>query len=443
VTTTLDTAPRPPAERAEHGARSQPSRPIARRLTWLLFAGQSLATASFIAGATIGTIVGAQLSGQPALAGVPGALILLGGAAAAYPAARFMERRGRRVGLALGFACGVVGALIAGAAIVAHSFAIFLLGFTLMGVSRGFTDLGRYAAAEMHPEAGRARAISLVVLGGTVGALVGPALVGPTGQAAQSLGQDSLVGPWFAAAALYALGVVIIGLWLRPDPRDLGRQLNAQPGAAAALEGRVRSLAEILRQPGPQVAVSAMVLGQLVMVMIMAISSLHVYSLHPHAADHGLGDVSLVIMAHTLGMFGLSVVAGRLADNFGRGPTIVAGVGLLIAACLIAPLSTRTGPIALALFLLGLGWNFCYVAGAALLTDSLTPAERGRMQGSSDLLTGLVSAVGNLGSGAVFAAFGYTLMSWISLAVTLIPLAFAARLVMAQRRQRGIEDFVA
>jgi MFS family permease len=151
---------------------------------------------------------------------------------------------------------------------------------------------------------------------------------------------------------------------------------------------------------------------------------------------HGLGDVSLVIMAHTLGMFGLSIVTGRLADNFGRAPVIVAGGVILILACLLAPLSQRTEILALALFLLGLGWNFCAVAGAALLTDSLNLSERARLQGVNDLAVGVVSALGSLQSSALYAQIGYANLSWISLAVSLIPLFLAARLVVLAARAR-------
>ena len=408
------------------------------RLTWLLFFGRSLGSAAYIAGATIGAIIAKELTGQAAFAGVPGALYLLGSAAAAYPAARFMEHTGRRAGLSLGFVIGIGGAIVAGFAVLAHSFAGFLLGFALMGASQGFSDLGRYAAAEMHPVAERARAISLVVLGGTVGAIAGPALVGPMGRVAESFQRDPLAGPWFASAALFALGLLLTYFFLRPDPRDLGRQLDAQHAATladAGQPGEVRPLRAILRQPGTQVAVLAMSLGQLVMVMVMAITSVHMKD-HGHSLD----EVSLVIMTHTLGMFGLSVVAGRLADTLGRAPVIVAGCGLLIAACLIAPLVHETYLLALALFLLGLGWNFCYVAGGALLTDTLTLAERGRMQGSNDVVIALVSAAGNLGSGLLFAAFGYTLMAWVSLAVTLVPLAFAFNLVVSRGRVRAAES---
>jgi MFS family permease len=256
------------------------------------------------------------------------------------------------------------------------------------------------------------------------------------GRLAESLRLDPLTGPWFASAALFALGLVIMLFFLRPDPRDLGRKLDAAQAETHA-QGRpspVRPLRAILRQPTTQVAVLAMSLGQLVMVMVMAITSLY---MKDHG--HGLGEISLVIMAHTLGMFGLSVVTGRLADKIGRAPVIAAGSGLLIAACLLAPLVHSTYLLAAALFLLGLGWNFCYVAGGALLTDTLQPAERGRVQGGNDLVISLVSAAGNLGSGLIFAATSYTILAWVSLAVSLIPLAFAFNLIVSQGRVRAAE----
>jgi MFS family permease len=404
---------------------------VVRRLTWLLFFGQSLGSAAFIAGATVGAIAGEQLSGEPALAGLPSAAYLLGSALAAYPASRLMERIGRRKGISLGFIIGIIGSLVCGFAVLGASFVGFLVGMAAMGVTRGFTDLGRYAAAEMHPPAHRARAISQVVLGGTVGALLGPALVAPMGRLAVNFSADALAGPWFAGAALFVLGLALIWLFLRPDPSDLARQIAAdQPAAEATAQSQpARPWRVILGQTNTRVAVAAMVIGQLVMVMLMTITSLHMTH-----NGHGLGDVSLVIMAHTLGMFGLSVVTGRLADNIGRAPVITAGGAILIVACLLAPLSQRTEILALALFLLGLGWNFCAVAGAALLTDSLTLSERGRLQGTNDLAVGMVSALGSLQSGALFAVIGYTNLSWISLAVSLIPLLLAARLAMLAAR---------
>jgi MFS family permease len=406
---------------------------VVRRLTWLLFFGQSLGSAAFITGATVGAIIAERLSGQAALAGLPSAAYLFGSALAAYPAAHLMDRFGRRKGLSLGFVIGITGALTCGFAVLQGSFIGFLLGMLGMGVTRGFTDLGRYAAAEMNPAALRARAISTVVLGGTVGAILGPALVAPMGSLAVRFNADALAGPWFAAVGLFALGLLLIFFFLRPDPSDLARQIAtehaARPGATPDVPAR--PWREIFAQTNTRVAITAMIIGQLVMVMLMTMTSLHMTH-----HGHGLGDVSLVIMAHTLGMFGLSIVTGRLADNFGRAPVIVAGGVILILACLLAPLSQRTEILALALFLLGLGWNFCAVAGAALLTDSLNLSERARLQGVNDLAVGVVSALGSLQSSALYAQIGYANLSWISLAVSLIPLFLAARLVVLAARAR-------
>jgi predicted MFS family arabinose efflux permease len=272
----------------------------------------------------------------------------------------------------------------------------------------------------MHPVESRARAMSWVVLGSTIGAIAGPALVAPTGALAIGFSAPALAGPWFASAVLFLLGFILIGLFLRPDPSELARLYApaAPAGAPAAASARpMRPWRTILSQPATQVAILAMVVGQLVMVMVMAMTSL--YMTHN---GHGLGDVSIVIMAHTLGMFGLSMVSGRLADNLGRPPTIIAGAVLLAAGCILAPLSQHTGVLAVALFLLGLGWNFCYVAGGALLTDTLTLVERGRVQGGSDLVIALVSALGSLESGFLFAWVGYANLGWISVAIAMVPL---------------------
>jgi len=121
------------------------------------------------------------------------------------------------------------------------------------------------------------------------------------------------------------------------------------------------------------------------------------------------------------------MVSGRLADNFGRVPTIVAGALILVLGCAIAPLSLATSTIALSMFMLGLGWNFCYVAGAALLTDSLSIGERGRVQGGSDLAMGLIGSFGSLQSDELFAWTGFAYLSGIGLAIGLVPLLLAIR----------------
>jgi MFS family permease len=394
---------------------------IARKITATLFAAQSLGSAAFIASGTVNAIVGAQLSGSTAWAGVPSAVVQLGAAFAALVVGGAMDRIGRRGGISFGLAAGVGGAGLAIVAIQAHSFLLFLGGLIGFGVARAVMQLGRFAAAEVHSPAARGQAISNVVIGGTVGSILGPLLVGPSGRWALQGEMNELAGPYVAALLILALASLAVFIWLRPDPRDVGKKVAELYPEAAVHQGAARSASEILRTPTAFVAVSAMVLGQVIMVMLMGITSLHMQN-HQHA----LTDISAVFSAHTFGMYAFSIISGRLTDSWGRGPVILVGAGLLLVACGLAPLSPDVLPLSIALFLLGLGWNFCYVGGSALLSDQLSPAERARTQGTNDLLIGLATAAGSLGSGFIFSGLGYAAMGIIGAMASLVLLGLAA-----------------
>lgn len=389
---------------------------LARRLTFVLFLAQSLASAGFIAASTLNPILGAQLGGSSAWAGVPSAVYLLAGAFAASVWGTLMDRIGRRGGIAAGLAFGAIGAVLVILAINAGALPLFLLGMVFMGIANAAVVLGRFAAAEVHPPEQRGAAISNVVLGGTVGAVFGPWLVGPMGKLVATIGMDELVGAYVAGLILFAVAAISVFLGLRPDPRDVGRSM-ADAFPASAPHGAARPIGEILRQPASQVAIVAMVAGQMVMVAIMVITALYM-----KRNNHALGDIAAVISAHTIGMYAFSVLSGRLVDKWGRGRAILAGAGTLLLATLTAPLSPNVLPLAVSLFLLGLGWNFCFVGGSALLANHLSPAERARTQGVNDLFVGLASAVASLGSGFVFAASSYTIISLAAGVLSLVPM---------------------
>jgi MFS family permease len=401
----------------------------ARRITRTLFLAQSLGSAGYIGAVAVNALVGADLSHSPSLAGAPSAVSLLGGALAAFVWGYLMEVLGRRLGLVLGLALAAVGNAVAGWAVVTDSFSLFLLGLLLVGVGYAALLLGRFAAGEVHRPAERGRAIATVVLGGTVGAILGPLLVGPTGQLAQQMGLGPLIGPYGAGLILFILAAATVLVGLRPDPRDLGRALTSayQDGNATADEAR--PLGEIVRAPGFLVAMGSMAFAQAVMTMLMAITSLHMQGHH-----HSLGDISLVISAHTVGMFAFSVFSGRLADRWGRGPVILTGGTVLILACLLAPWSNELLPLSLSLFLLGLGWNFAYVGGSSLLSDQLSASERGKAQGFNDLTLGLASTAGSFGSGVVFAATGFAVMALVGAAAAVVPFSLAVWWQLRRRR---------
>lgn len=396
-------------------------RTFARRITGALFVAMSLGSAALIAGATVTSIVGADLSGNPAWAGLPTATLQFAAAFSAFAWGHLMDRLGRRGALVMGLALGVLGSSLAGGSLVVRSFAWFLGGMVLVGASRSALQLTRFTAAEVHPPEVRGRAISNVVIGGTVGAVFGPLLVGPSGGWAEMAGAPALGGPYAAGAALFLLAGLAALIGVRPDPTAVGKEVARRNPDPAVGAGPARPLREILARPPVVVAITAMVVGQMVMVMLMVIASLHM-SDHSHT----LGAISLVISSHTFGMYAFSIFSGRLADRWGRGPVLIVGGVTLVLACLAAPLSPQVLPLAVALFLLGLGWNFCYVGGSSLLADHLSAAERARTQGFNDLLVGMASALGGLGSGLVFAALGFAAMGVVGAAAALLPLGLAA-----------------
>jgi MFS family permease len=369
------------------------------------------------------------LSGNMSWAGVPAAVSMVAGSGASFLWGVLMDRIGRRLALALGIFAGACGAGLSVAAIALGSFAMFLGGMMLVGVANAAVNLSRFVAAEVHTPETRGRAVSYVVLGGAVGAIGGPLLVMPSGRLAMTAGTSELAGAFAAAVILLIVAGVVVAAAMHPEPLTLVRRAGGARSGDQGVPALRRPIREIFRLPAAAAAVATMVLSQVVMVAVMVITSLYMKDM-----NHGLGDVSLVFSAHTIGMYAFSLFSGRLIDRWGRRPVIIVGAFALLVACLTAPLTGATFPLAVSLLLLGAGWNFCFVAGSTLLADQLTPAERGRTQGFNDLLVGVAAAAGSLGSGLMLARFSYAGVGLAGAVLALMPLFFLARWVRAERR---------
>jgi MFS family permease len=396
-----------------------------RRLQGSLFLGVGLGSTGYIAAITIATIVAKQLSGGSSFAGLPGATIVLGSAAASQLLSRFMVLYGRRAGLVLGYAIGALGALVAGIAVVLSSFPLFILATAAMGCANAANQLSRYTAADMYPESGRAAAIGLVVWGSTLGSVVGPNLVTLSGNIAEGFNLPRLAGVYGVPLLFVSAAALLTLLTLRPDPATLA------PKPARPSSRRSATLGEMLARPRILAAVVALIAGQVVMVLVMTMTPLHMTE-----HGHGLDAVGLVISGHTFGMFAFSPISGRLAGRFGTPLIIAVGLALSAFSSVLAAVAPPDGGTVLfiALFLLGVGWNFGFVAGSALLTEGLTGAERTSLQGATDAMIWSSAAAAALGSGIVVAAASYTALGLLGAALIALPVA---AMVRGRRALRG------
>lgn len=383
-----------------------------RRLQLSLIVGVGLGSTGYIGAITVATIVAKELSGGSAFAGLPGAAIVLGSATASQLLSRFMVRYGRRAGLTLGYGIGAVGALGAGLAVILGSFPLFLIGTVLMGCANASNQLSRYTAADMYDETKRATAIGFVVWGSTLGAVVGPNLVTVAGNAAEGFSLPRLAGAYGVPILFVAAAALLTLFTLRPDPASL------VPATRAEVAGSGASVGEIIARPRVFAAIVALVAGQVVMVLVMTMTPLHMTE-----HGNGLDAVGLVISGHTFGMFALSPLSGRLASRFGTPLVIAAGLAVLAFSSVLAAVAPPDGGVMLfvALFLLGWGWNLGFVAGSALLTEGLAINERTRLQGVTDALIWSSAAAAALGSGVVVAAANYTTLGLLGAVLILLP----------------------
>lgn len=392
-------------------AEYEAPRALQNRLMGTLFAAQSVFSAAAVASFTVLPIVAVAVSGNESLAGLPSTVTLIARTVVAWPIGWIMDKLGRRTGISLGFGASVIGLGLSAWAILSGSFLLFLVGAFINGLGRGTSEQTRYAAADIVAPGRASNAIATLVFAGTIGSVLGPFLNTPTQQAADARGLAPLAGPFIFGALLTLVALAIVFFFLRPDPATLSRKREA---AVPAILQPSRSLRELFSSSVVQLAVVALAVSQLVMVMIMVITPLHMT--HEH---HSTRAIEWVISAHVLGMFALSNVTGKLVQKYGAYLMIAAGGAVLAAASVLAPIAESAWLLGVALFLLGLGWNFGFVAGSSLLAASFTGPEKGQAQGAAETLVAAASAIGSLAIGPSFQWGGYLAVSMIGLAATM------------------------
>ena len=354
-----------------------------------------------------------DLLGSETWAGLSTASSTVGSAIAAGLLATFMQRRGRTPGLALGLGTAVLGAVLCIVAIQAGMLPVFLVGMVLVGVGSGTSNMSRYAAADLATDATRSSAIGSIVFFATFGAVLAPNSIGVLGRIAESLGFDANAGGFLAAIVLFGVSAAVVWLFLRPDPLVVSGGVNADATTRKRTVPFSEAVAIAWAHPLARLAFVALVVSQAVMVMVMAMTPLHM-------EDHGHsnGWIGAVISAHTAGMFAFAPIAGRISDRMGRVETIVLAGSTLVAATVFTGLAGEAPRSLLfpGLFLLGLGWSFGVVAGSALLTESVAESDRVAVQGAADLATNVASGAGAMTAGFVVAGAGYHILSLIGMA---------------------------
>ena len=385
---------------------------LARRNALVLAVTQALAGGnSTVLFATAG-IVGTTLAPDKSLATLPISIFVLGMWMGTLPIGALARRLGRRNALQIGTVCGVLTGLICCLAVLQGSFLLFNVGAVFSGLYASAHQSYRFAAADTASEAFRPKAISWVLFGGVVAAVVGPQLV---------IATQDLWPPYFFAAtyvgqsvlALISAGVLMFTNIPKPPPRSAA--------------GNGRPLAEIAKQPRFVVAVACGVAAYSTMNLLMTSAPLAMVM-----CNHSVTDATLGLQWHVLGMYAPSFATGALISRFGLERITGAGLALIIVAAVIGIAGISLWHFWAALALLGVGWNFAFIGATTMVTHFHRPNERNKVQAFNDFLVFGSMALGSFASGAVLVSFGWSAVNEI-----VFPVALAATALLIWGALRG------
>ena len=369
----------------------------------LLALCQALAMTTNTVLITTAALVGYALAGDKALATAPLALRQVATMATTIPASLLMQRIGRRSGFLLGSLLGILGASLSIYSLLIEHFWLFAIAMTILGLANSFVGYYRFAAADVADEASRSQAISWVIAGGIVAAILGPWLA--TGSKAW-FNSELYIGAFIAVLVLQILSTVLLLF------------LKIPPAVKSSIHAKLRPLMTIVRQPKFLVATFGSTISYGVMAFIMTATPLAM-----EAESHSFLQSATVIQWHVFGMFGPALFTGWLIKRFGLINIIATGAVLNLGCMGLNLLGTSFWHFAIALLMLGLGWNFMYVGSTTLLTETYMPPEKAKVQAAHDFMVFGFVAICTFFSGRIFHRFNWEILNQISWPLVLLSLA--------------------
>ncbi|SED86336.1 Predicted arabinose efflux permease, MFS family [Rhizobiales bacterium GAS191] len=392
---------------------------IGRRNALVLSLCQGLFTCAISIDLTLTGLTGYHLAPDKALATLPFAMITVAGAVATLFASFLLQRLGRQLGFTLGALIGACGGAVSVWSVFHADFWTFCLGTAAVGVFQAFAQYYRLAAADSVEAPAKSRAISTVLAGGVIAAILGPALA--------AWSKDLFPAALFAGAYLM---VAILSLASAALLLAAYRDIETGKAATSELgEEPARPLGAIMRQPIFVASVANNVVGSVAMMFVMTAAPLAAV-----ACQHSIDDGANIIQGHLVGMFAPSFFAGALISRFGLPSILAAGMTLNLICVGVAVASTSLVAFYIALLCLGIGWNFMFVGGTTLLAQSYRPAERAKTQGIAELLRYAATAVATLAAGPVLQALGWGSLNMVILPVICVAAAMTLWWMLAQRR---------
>lgn len=391
-----------------------------KRTLIVVLLSQTLGGAGLAAGIAVGALLAREMLGFDSLTGLPMALFTLGSALSAYIVGQTAQKHGRRLGLSFGFLAGGLGGFGVALAAVFHNVALLFISLFIYGAGSSTNLQARYAGTDLAKPHQRAKAASIAMVATTFGAVLGPNVITPMGKVAEALGIPALAGPFLLAAIAYSLAGLVLFFFLKPEPLKVAQLIAEYEKKSESIMKGEMSTTQI-QHVGVYIGAIILISTHFIMVAIMTMTPIHM----EHYGS-SLSAVGLIIGLHIAAMYLPSLVTGSLVDRLGRGIMGIAAAVTLALAGIVAAFAQGDSLIllAIALILLGLGWNFGLITGTAMVVDATNVQIRAKTQGKIDVGVALGGATGGILSSFIFAMTSYSILSLVGalLSLLLIPL---------------------